>query len=101
MSAISRSSLTLDPTNEEINEVRLRLRNTRWPASWPVTGWEAGTDQEELRRLVSYWAEDFDWVAQRRHIDALPWHTADIDGTALAYLRFDPEKQGGLPLILT
>ncbi|WP_395403305.1 epoxide hydrolase family protein [Arthrobacter sp. UC242_113] len=98
---MSRSPLTLDPTNDEVNDLRRRLRNTRWPASWPVTGWEAGTDQEELRRLVSYWAEDFDWVAQRRHIDALPWHTADIDGTALAYLRFDPEKQGGLPLILT
>jgi hypothetical protein len=38
----------------ELNELRSRLLNTRWPTPWPTTGWEAGTDSGELRRLVTY-----------------------------------------------
>ncbi|MFC9351796.1 epoxide hydrolase family protein [Arthrobacter sp. NPDC057013] len=101
MSAMSRSPAPLHPSNEEVNDLRRRLRDTRWPAPWPVTGWDAGTDQRELRRLVSYWAEDFDWETQRCRIDGLPWNTVVIDGTAVAYLRYNSEKPGGLPVVLT
>ncbi|MEW9522104.1 epoxide hydrolase N-terminal domain-containing protein [Streptomyces tubercidicus] len=38
--------------------LRSRLLNTRWPTPWPATGWEAGTDSGELRRLVTYWASE-------------------------------------------
>ncbi|WP_276203767.1 hypothetical protein [Actinomadura atramentaria] len=27
----------------ELDELRARLRATRWAASWPVSGWDAGT----------------------------------------------------------
>ncbi|MFJ2369317.1 epoxide hydrolase family protein [Microbacterium sp. NPDC087665] len=89
-------------TADDLTDLRRRLRDTRWPAAWPETTWEAGTDLTELRRLVDYWADDFDWAAQQEQIEALPWHWADIDGTPLAYLRFDAEPSGtGLPIVLT
>lgn len=89
-------------TADDLTDLRRRLRDTRWPAVWPETSWEAGTDLTELRRLVGYWADSFDWAAQQEQIDALPWHRADIDGTPLAYLRFDAEPSGaGLPIVLT
>jgi hypothetical protein len=62
---------------------------------WPVESWEAGTDQIELRRLARHWAMDFDWRAYKGHIDALPWVTAELDGTPLSYLRFNAERAGG------
>lgn len=91
----------LDVPAGDLDDLRRRLRNTRWPAAWPSTGWEAGTDQDVLRRLVSYWAEEYDWDAQRRLIEALPWNDVDIDGTPIAYLRYDAEVPGGIPIILT
>lgn len=88
-------------SQDDLDDLRRRLRHTRWAPRWPVAGWSAGTDQDELRRLVDYWADGFDWEARQREIDALPWGTATLGGTPLAYLRFDAEEPGALPLVLT
>lgn len=67
-----------------------------------MSGWDAGTDQGELRRLASYWANNFDWNAQQRTIDRLPWQTANLHGATLAYLQFDAETGNrDLPIVLT
>lgn len=91
----------LDVPAEQVAELRARLRNTRWPEAWPVGGWLAGTDAAELRRLVGYWADGFDWAVAQQQINALPWFEADLDGTPLRYLRFVAERPGALPLVLT
>ena len=88
-------------TQSELDDLRSRLLRTRWPTPWPVGGWEAGTDAGELRRLVSYWAGDYDWRVHESAINALPSHLADIDGTPVHYLRFEGESPGALPIVLT
>lgn len=95
------SPLGFNVSSRDFDELRRRLRDTRWPSLWPSTGWEAGTDQLELRRLVSYWSEKFDWEAQQCRIEALPWDSAGLGDTAVSYLRFDAEMPGGLPIVLT
>ncbi|MFC4592246.1 epoxide hydrolase family protein [Sphaerisporangium corydalis] len=85
----------------DLDDLRARLRGTRWAKPWPVAGWEAGTDGEELRRLVDYWAYGYDWREHEAAVNALPSRFADIDGTLLHYLRFDAEREGALPLVLT
>ncbi|CNE06282.1 Epoxide hydrolase [Mycobacterium tuberculosis] len=87
--------------DEELADLRSRLRRTRWPEPWPETGWDAGTDIGELRRLVSYWASGYDWRAHEAEINALPSHVADIDGARVHYLRLDGETPGSLPIVLT
>ncbi|WP_334152188.1 epoxide hydrolase family protein [Microbacterium sp.] len=92
----------LEVSDGKLDDLRRRLLETRWPEPWPTTSWEAGTDQDELRRLVGIWADEFDWRAQERRIEELPWASADIDGTTVAYLRFDAERGGtGIPILLT
>jgi hypothetical protein len=64
----------------DVSRLRDRLRSTRWSPRWPLEGWNAGTDQDELRRLVAYWADGFDWESNRQAIEALPWHTESVGG---------------------
>lgn len=85
----------------DLNDLRARLRGTRWGRSWPVAEWQAGTDEKELRRLVAYWASGYDWRGQEAAVNALPSRFADIDGTPVHYLRFDAERGGALPIVLT
>ena len=40
-----------------LEDMRARLRHTRWPDQIPGIGWKQGTELEWLQRLVSYWAE--------------------------------------------
>jgi pimeloyl-ACP methyl ester carboxylesterase len=85
----------------DLQDLRARLRGTRWPIPWPATGWEAGTHAPELHRLVQIWGSDFDWRAQEAALNALPSHMASIDGTAVHFLRFDGEYPDALPIVLT
>jgi len=107
----------LSVSQDELDDLRDRVRRTRWAPDWPLTAnagdsaapgasdsateWSAGTDPAVLRRLANHWVDGFDWDAQQRQINALPWATAVINGTPLTYLRFDGETPGALPLILT
>jgi pimeloyl-ACP methyl ester carboxylesterase len=88
-------------SDADVEDLRSRLRGTRWPVAWPSTRWEAGTDMTELQRLVQYWASDYDWRAQETAINALPHQVADIDGTEVHFLRFDGEHADALPLVVT
>ncbi|WP_345750667.1 epoxide hydrolase family protein [Microbacterium rhizophilus] len=88
-------------SDEDLADLRSRLRRTRWADDWPASGWDAGTDPDVLRRLVDRWADGFDWRAAEREIADLPWGVEDLDGTPLAYLRFEASAPRGLPVILT
>ncbi|MFI5938252.1 epoxide hydrolase family protein [Actinoplanes sp. NPDC051494] len=89
----------------DVDDLRNRLRRTRWGTRWPITGWEAGTDDDELRRLTEVWATTYDWRHHEAAINALPSRFADIDGTNVHYLRFDGERSARneqpFPIVLT
>lgn len=91
----------IEVRHDELDDLRDRLLRTRWSPDWPSTGWVAGSDPTELRRLSAYWADGFDWPAQQQAINDLPWAVATIDAIPVRYLRFDGEHPGAVPLILT
>ncbi|MFF0153670.1 epoxide hydrolase N-terminal domain-containing protein [Micromonospora sp. NPDC005203] len=49
---------------EELENLRARLRATRWPDAPEDAGGSPGTDITYLREIVDYWAEEFDWPAE-------------------------------------
>lgn len=105
MVSISEKTQTVRPllevTEADLDDLRNRLRSTRFAKPWPVTEWEAGTDHQELKRLVGYWADGYDWRGHEAAINVLPSRFADLDGTLVHYLRFDAETADALPLVLT
>ncbi|NUP52258.1 MAG: epoxide hydrolase [Catenulispora sp.] len=88
-------------TDADLADLRARLTATRWAEPWPVGDWEAGTAPAELRRLVTYWADGYDWRAHEAAVNALPSGSADLGGTAVRYLRYDGEHPAALPIVLT
>jgi pimeloyl-ACP methyl ester carboxylesterase len=55
-----------------LEDLRARLRATRWPDAPEDAGWSLGTDLAYLRELVAYWAEGFDWPAQEAALARFP-----------------------------
>src|ERR1700740_942328 len=83
--------------DEVLDDLRARLRHTRWPDQVPGVGWKQRTELEWLRRLVSYWANEFDWRAWERRLNALNhfiW-----EGIHFVYQRAPSGRR--VPLILT
>jgi pimeloyl-ACP methyl ester carboxylesterase len=83
--------------DEVLDDLRARLRHTRWPDQIPGTGWEQGTDLAWLQRLVAYWADDFDWRAWEKKLNALNHFT--FEGIHFVHQRAASGR--GVPLILT
>jgi pimeloyl-ACP methyl ester carboxylesterase len=83
--------------DEILGDLRARLRQTRWPDQVPGIGWKQGTEREWLQRLVSYWANDFDWRVWEQKLNALDHFT--WEGIHFVYQRAASGQ--GLPLILT
>src|SRR5207302_11039317 len=61
--------------DEVLDDLRARLHHTRWPDQIPGIGWEQGTERAWLRRLVSCWADEFDWRAWERKLNAFDHFT--------------------------
>ena len=83
--------------DQVLDDLRARLRHTRWPDQVPGIGWGQGTELHWLRRLVSYWADEFDWRIWERKLNAL--NQFIWDGIHFVHQRAASGR--GVPLILT
>jgi hypothetical protein len=45
----------------QLDDLRHRLTQARWPAEIEGAGWDYGTDQALLRSVVDPWANGYDW----------------------------------------
>ena len=75
-----------------VDDLRARLRATRWPDVADAPGWDFGTDPGYLRDLVAYWADGFDWEAQESALNRLPRYRVDLDGLRVHFVHSVPEK---------
>jgi len=93
---------TYRATDEALEDLRARLRGTRWPDDPQGAGWSLGTDLKSLKDLVAYWLEEFDWRAQEAQLARLPQFTASISGLGIHFVhaRAAGESANALPLIL-
>ncbi|GAA1826444.1 epoxide hydrolase [Pseudonocardia ailaonensis] len=90
-------------TDAELEDLRARLRATRWPDAPEDAGWSMGTDLDHLRELVEYWAEDFDWRAREEALNRLPRFRATVGGLRIHVVHARAKAPTGpvLPLVLT
>ena len=86
-----------------LDDLRTRLRMTRWPDAPEDAGWSQGADLDYLRELVAYWIEEFDWPAQEAQLARLPRFTVPVQGLAIHVVHARAVAPVGpvLPLVLT
>ena len=92
---------TVAIADPDLEDLRERLRRTRWPQPLPGVGWERGVPVDYLRELAGYWRDGFDWREQERQLNAIPQFTTTIEGQRIHFLHIRSPEPGALPLILT
>ena len=98
--------LRVEPFSVRVDEpvladLRARILGTRWPDQVPGVGWDQGTDRAYLQRLLSYWAEGFDWRAQEARLNGFRQFRTRIDGVQVHFVHERARHGAGIPLILT
>src|SRR6478609_2027724 len=86
-----------------LDDLRARLRATRWPDAPEDAGWSLGADVDYLRELVAYWADEFDWSAQEAALARLPHFRVALDGLNIHFVHARAATSTGsaFPLVLT
>src|SRR6266536_6023814 len=92
---------TIRVLDEVLSDLRTRIRNTRWPDQAPGTAWAQGTDLGYLKRLLSYWANGFDWRAQERRLNTFKHFRAELGAIHVHFVHERAREGNGIPLILT
>jgi microsomal epoxide hydrolase len=85
----------------EIDDLRRRLMNTRWPDEAPGAPWSFGTGLKYLRNLVGYWQAGYDWRKQEAFLNSFSQFKASIGGTDIHFIHEAGEGQAPLPILLT
>src|SRR2546421_1670474 len=92
-------SIHIEP--EILSDLQERIRKTRWPDQAPGAAWEQGTDLQYLKQLLAYWADEFDWQAQERELNAATQFRAELNGVHIHFVHERARHGHGIPLILT
>ncbi len=82
---------------EVLDDLRARLRHTRWPDEVSGIGWKQGTSLDWLQHLVSYWTKEFDWRAWEQRLGAFD----HFKWEGIHFIHKRAASGRGVPLILT
>ncbi|NUO97300.1 MAG: epoxide hydrolase [Nonomuraea sp.] len=91
----------MDIPQDDLDDLRQRLRRTRWARQLPGEAWGRGVPVEYLRELAEYWADGFDWRTQEARLNAYEQYTTVIDRQKIHFLHVRSPEPHALPLILT
>lgn len=95
------SPFRLEVPEAELRDLRERLARTRWPGKETVDDWSQGVPLAYLRELCRYWAEEYDWRATERRLNALPQFRTTLDGLGIHFVHVRSPHEDALPLVLT
>jgi microsomal epoxide hydrolase len=85
----------------DLDDLRARLRATRWADAAPGGGWGYGIDVEWLRDLCAFWADGFDWRAQETLLNQWPQYRLEVGGLDVHYVHVPGRGPDPLPLVAT
>src|SRR5712664_88629 len=86
---------------EAIDDLRARLRATRFPSEQPVTDWSQGVPLAQARALVEYWESRYDWRRFETELNSFPNFRTSIDGLGIHFIHGRSPHPDALPILLT
>ncbi|HEX7304742.1 epoxide hydrolase family protein [Lentzea sp.] len=92
---------TVSVPDSEIDDLKRRLANTRWPAPETVDDWSQGVRVENAKALVDHWQHRYDWRRFESELNRLPQFLTEIDGLDIHFVHVRSKNPGALPLLLT
>lgn len=85
----------------DLDDLKRRLANTRWPDREAVNDWGQGAPLEKVKALCDYWQSQYEWRRCEARLNALGQFTAHIDGLDIHFLHIRSPHPDALPLLLT
>lgn len=92
---------TLDIPQAQLDDLRQRLLNTRWPEPETVDDTSQGPQLAKITALVEHWSTEYDWRATEALLNDWGQFTTRIDGLDVHFLHIRSAVPDARPLLLT
>src|SRR5260370_6884035 len=88
-------------SQEAIEDLRARLRSTRFPNEQPVKDWSQGVPLAPAKALVQYWESRYDWRRFETELNSFPNFRTLMDGLGIHFIHARSPHPDALPILLT
>ena len=85
----------------DVKDLRERIIATRWPDKETVSDASQGAQLANLRELVNYWGNRYDWRKAEAKLNAFPQFITNIDGVDIHFIHVRAKHADAMPLIIT
>ena len=86
---------------EQITDLRRRIRETRWPDKETVNDRSQGGQLAKMQEIVEYWGSHYDWGKAEAKLNALPQFVTTIDGLDIHFIHVRAKYPDALPVVIT
>ena len=88
-------------SDEELAELKRRIKATRWPERELVDDGAEGVQLALMQKLARYWETDYDWRRCEAQLNALPNFITEIDGLDIHFIHVRSKHEDALPVVVT
>ena len=88
-------------TDDQLADLRQRLRTTRFPERECVDDWSQGIPLAYVQDLCAYWAEKYDWRAREARLNRFPQFKTEVDGVDIHFIHARSPHPNAMPLVVS
>jgi pimeloyl-ACP methyl ester carboxylesterase len=92
---------TYRASDENLADLKRRIKATKWPDRETVSDDTQGVQTETMRKLADYWANQHDWRRAEAHLFSYPHFVTNIDGLDIHFIHVKSKHPNALPVIVT
>jgi len=88
-------------SDEELADLKRRIKMTRWPERETVNDNTQGVQLATMQKLADYWANHHDWRRAEAQLFSYPNFITNIDGLDIHFIHVKSKHPNALPVIIT
>ena len=92
---------TLAIPQRDLDDLRRRLAQTRWPEHETVDDHSQGVPLARIQALCAYWRDHYDWRRCEAMLNGFGQYRTILDGLSIYFLHVRSPHQDALPMIMT
>ncbi|PON14562.1 epoxide hydrolase [Candidatus Entotheonella serta] len=92
---------TIHVSDDVLDDLKRRLRATRWPEPEPVDDWSQGVPLAWIQEVCQYWAEAYDWRAREAALNRFDHFTTQLANLDIHFIHQRSPHPDAFPLLIT
>jgi pimeloyl-ACP methyl ester carboxylesterase len=77
---------TIDISDDRLAAIKAKVKTYDWSQLPDAGGWTSGVGVDDLKRLVAYWQDAYDWRKVEHRLNQLPNFATEVEGERIHFV---------------